>query len=66
MSCDILNVATFQEEFLNTKGIKDRAERKAKKRAARKKRPPLAKSTADRGSQKRKVRKKGPGTAKRR
>jgi len=51
---------------LNTKGIKDRAERKAKKRAARKKRPPLAKSTADRGSQKRKVRKKGPGTAKRR
>ena len=55
-----------QEEHLNTKSIKDKAERKRAKRAARKKRPPLAKSTADRGSQKRKVRKKGPSTAKRR
>ena len=51
---------------MNTKGIKDKAERKAKKRAARKKRPALAKSTADRGSQKRKMSKKGAGAAKRR
>jgi hypothetical protein len=51
---------------LNTKGIKDRAERKKLKRAARKKRPPLAKQTADRGSRKRKMKKKGPGAPKRR
>jgi hypothetical protein len=51
---------------LNTKGIKEKADRKKLKRAARKKRPALAKSTADRGSQKRKMRKKGGGTAKRR
>jgi len=51
---------------LNTKSITDKAERKAKKRVARKKRPALAKSTADRGSQKRKMRKKSAGTAKRR
>ena len=50
---------------MNTKGLKDKAERKKLKRAARKKRPPLAKSTADRGSQKRKMSKKGPGVAKR-
>ena len=51
---------------MNTKSIKDKAERKKLKRAARKKRPPLAKSQADRGSQKRKLRKKGPGAVKRR
>lgn len=51
---------------MNTKAIKDRAERKKAKRVARKKRPALAKSTADRGSQKRKMGKKGPTTAKRR
>ena len=51
---------------MNTKSIKDRAERKKLKRTARKKRPRLAKQTADRGSVKRKMRKKGPGTAKRR
>ncbi len=52
---------------MNTKSIKDKAERKAKKRAARKKRPALAKSPADRGSQKRKMAKKGAaGAAKRR
>ena len=51
---------------MNTKGIKDKAERKKLKRVARKKRPPLAQSTADRGSQKRKMRKRGPGQAKRR
>ena len=51
---------------MNTKGIKDKAERKKLKRKARKKRPALAKSTADRGSQKRKVGKKGPKVAKRR
>lgn len=49
-----------------TKHIKDKAERKKLKRAARKKRPPLAKSTADRGSEKRKMKKKGPGAPKRR
>lgn len=51
---------------MNTKGIKDKAERRKLKRVARKKRPPLAASTADRGSQKRKVRKKGAATTKRR
>jgi len=51
---------------LNTKGIKEKAERKKLKRAARKKRPPLKAQTADRGSLKRKVRKKGAATTKRR
>ena len=51
---------------MNTKGIKEKAERKKLKRAARKKRPPLAPQTADRGSQKRKMRKKGAVTTKRR
>jgi hypothetical protein len=51
---------------MNTKQIKDRAERKKQKRAARKKRPPLAAQTEDRGSVKRKMKKKGPGAPKRR
>ncbi len=48
---------------MNTKNIKDRAERKKLKRAARKKQPPKPKQTAPRGSQKPKIRKKGPGIA---
>ncbi len=40
---------------MNTKQIKDKAERKSLKRAARKKRPPKKKSSDDRGSHKRKV-----------
>jgi hypothetical protein len=48
---------------MNTKSITDKAARKVKKRAARKKRPALAKSKADRGSEKRKMPKKGAGTA---
>ncbi len=46
---------------MNTKKIKDRAERKKLKRAARKKRPPKPKQTVPRGSRKPKIRKKGPG-----
>ncbi len=46
---------------MNTKKIKDRAERKKLKREARKKRPPKPKQTVPRGSRKPKVRKKGPG-----
>jgi hypothetical protein len=48
---------------MNTKNIKDKAERKKLKRAARKKRPPKPKQTEPRGSMKPKIRKKGPGTA---
>jgi hypothetical protein len=48
---------------MNTKNIKDRAERKKLKRAARKKRPPKPKQTAPRGSLKPKIRKKGPAAA---
>ena len=47
---------------MNTKNIKDKAERKKLKRAARKKRPPKPKQTEPRGSRKPKIRKKGPGT----
>jgi hypothetical protein len=46
---------------MNTKKIKDRAERKKLKREARKKRPPKPKQTVPRGSRKPKIRKKGPG-----
>lgn len=48
---------------MNTKNIKDKAERKKAKRAARKKRPPKPKQTEPRGSHKPKVRKRGPGLA---
>ena len=44
------------------KNIKDKAERKKLKRAARKKRPPKPKQTEPRGSRKPKIRKRGPGT----
>jgi len=47
---------------MNTKNVKDRAERKKLKRAARKKRPLKPKRTEPRGSRKPKVKKKGPGT----
>jgi hypothetical protein len=50
---------------MNTKNVKDRAERKKLKRAARKKRPPKPKQTEPRGSLKTKIRKKGPGVASR-
>ena len=48
---------------MKTKNIKDKAERKKMKRAARKKRPPKAKQTEPRGSRKPKIRKRGPGLA---
>lgn len=48
---------------MNTRNIKDRAERKKLKREARKKQPPKAKQTEPRGSRKPKVKKKGPGLA---
>lgn len=51
---------------MDTQKIKDKAERKKLKRAARKKRPPKPKRTEPRGSRKPKVKKKGPGTAPRR
>jgi len=46
---------------MNTKNIKDKAERKKLKRAARKKRPPQPKRTEPRGSRKPKLKKRGPG-----
>lgn len=51
---------------MNTKRIKDRAERKQLKREARKKRPPKPKRTDPRGSHKPKIKKKGPGVPPRR
>ncbi len=52
---------------MNTKHIKDKVERKSKKRAARKAAPPVAARAADvaRGSQKRKVKKLVKGQRKR-
>jgi hypothetical protein len=52
--------------FMNTKQIKDKAERKKLKRAERKKRPPKPKRTEPRGSRKPKVKKRGPGAPPRR
>ncbi len=46
---------------MDTRKIKDKAERKKLKRAARKKRPPQPKRAYARGSKKPKVKKKGPG-----
>jgi hypothetical protein len=46
---------------MDTRKIKDKAERKKLKRAARKKQPPKPKQTEPRGSLKPKVKKKGPG-----
>jgi len=51
---------------MNTTKIKDRAERKRLKRAARKKRASKPKRTYPRGSKKPKIKKKGPGVAQRR
>ena len=51
---------------MNTKSIKDKAERKERKRAARRKRPPKPKRTDPRGSHKPKMKKKGAGTPPRR
>ena len=51
---------------MNTRKIKDRAERKKLKRTARKKRPPVPKRTWPRGSKKPKVKKRGPGAPPRR
>jgi hypothetical protein len=51
---------------MNTKNIKDKAERKKVKRAARNKRPPKPKRTEPRGSRKPKVKKKGAGAPPRR
>jgi hypothetical protein len=51
---------------MNTRNIKDKAERKRLKRAARAKRLPKPKRTDPRGSHKPKVKKRGPGAAPRR
>ncbi len=51
---------------MNTKNIKDKAERKRLKRQARKKRAAKPKRTEPRGSRKPKIRKKGPGAPKKR
>ncbi len=51
---------------MNTKDIKDRAERKRLKREARKKRPPMPKRTEPRGSRKPQIKKRGPGAPPRR
>ena len=51
---------------MNTRSVKDKAERKRLKRAARKKRPAKPKRTDPRGSHKPKVKKRGPGLAARR
>jgi hypothetical protein len=51
---------------MDTRKIKDRAERKRLKREARKKRPPQPKRTDPRGSHKPKVKKRGPGAPPRR
>ncbi len=48
---------------MNTKSIKDKAERKKLKREARSKRPPKPKQTEPRGSHKPKIKKRGPGLA---
>lgn len=50
---------------MNTKSVKDRAERKKLKREARKKRPAKPKQTEPRGSHRPKVKKRGPSVAKR-
>ena len=50
---------------LNTKHIKDKAERKKLKREARKKAPPKPKRTEPRGSEKRKIRRQAAGQRKR-
>jgi hypothetical protein len=51
---------------MDTRKIKDRAERKRLKREARKKRPPKPKQTEPRGSRKPRVKKKGSGVPPRR
>jgi len=50
---------------MNTKSVKDKAERKKLKREARKKQPPKPKQTEPRGSHKPKVKKRGPGLGRR-
>jgi len=50
---------------MDTKKIKDRAERKKLKREARKKQPPKPKRTEPRGSQKQKIKKLARGQSKR-
>jgi hypothetical protein len=51
---------------VNTKSVKDKAERKKLKREARKKQPHKPKQTEPRGSHRPKVKKRGPGLATRR
>jgi hypothetical protein len=53
-----------QRTVMNTRNVKDKAERKKLKRAARQKQPAKPKSKEPRGSHKPKMKKKGP-TAKR-
>ena len=50
---------------MNTKSVKDKAERKKLKREARKKQPAKPKQTEPRGSHRPKLKKRGPSTAKR-
>lgn len=51
---------------MNTKSVKDKAERKKLKRVARQKQAAKPKRTEPRGSRKPKVKKRGPGVAARR
>jgi len=51
---------------VNTRNVKDKAERKKLKREARKKRPAKPKRTDPRGSHKPKIKKKGPAASGRR
>ena len=55
----------LKNAIMDTRNIKDRAERKKLKRAARKKQPPKPKRTEPRGSQKRKMKKMVRGQRKR-
>lgn len=50
---------------MNTKSVKDKAERKKLKREARKKQPPKPKQTEPRGSHRPKIKKRGPALSKR-
>lgn len=55
----------YDAHSMDTKHIKDRAERKKLKRAARKKQPPKPKRTEPRGSHKKKIKKMARGQRKR-
>jgi hypothetical protein len=60
-----VHIRSKEVRVANTKNIKDKAERKKLKRAARKKAAPKAERTFARGSHKRKVKKMARGQTKR-